>query len=307
MNIFFFQFTFELCNFSQDIFKTMLWMIISTISKINYSWCFWIAINNGTVSSIIRIFNFLSSITWIICDFFNFWVMNFSRFINCWNMKFSVAFEFINALKIRSLIFIWIYNFDIIFVVLICCFLWIVAFNFLMSFISKKFVFFSNLQFVKFDYLFNFLFCDDVCKVFSIDIFRIFCELFFRIRIFCIYYYNIDFNISLDNFVCQRISLIVLISSVDCWNSFCLVWLKRILLFRVIVHTSCKILCIDVLSSFFDSCIEFRIISLSFYYRYWSCRIFHINIYLNNFVVNDSFSYAATWSCVFSYFFIIFS
>ena len=176
-----------------------------------------------------------------------------------------------------------------------------------MSFISKKFILFSNLQFVKSDYLFNFLFCDDVYKIFSINIFRTFCKFSFKIRILCIYHYNIDFNISLNNLVCQRIFLIVLISLIDCWNSFCLVWLKKISLFCVIIHISCKTLCTDVLSSFLDSCIEFRIISLPFYYQYWSCRISHINIYLNNFVVDDSFLYAATWSCVLSYSFIIFS
>ena len=38
VNIFFFQFIFELCNFNQDIPKMMSWVIISTISKINAFW-----------------------------------------------------------------------------------------------------------------------------------------------------------------------------------------------------------------------------------------------------------------------------
>ena len=35
VNIFFFQFMSELCNFNQDLFKMILWVIILIISKIN--------------------------------------------------------------------------------------------------------------------------------------------------------------------------------------------------------------------------------------------------------------------------------
>ena len=49
VNIFFFQSIVELCFLNQDISRTTSCVIIRTISKINFSWCRWIVIDNDFV------------------------------------------------------------------------------------------------------------------------------------------------------------------------------------------------------------------------------------------------------------------
>ena len=66
VSIFFFQSIVELCFLNQNIFKTTSCVIIRTISKISFSWCRWVAIDNDFVSVFIFSFSLNNEFSFII-------------------------------------------------------------------------------------------------------------------------------------------------------------------------------------------------------------------------------------------------
>ena len=145
VNIFLFQSIVELCFFNQNIFKTTSCVIIRTISKINSSWCRWIAIDNDFIFVFIFSFsldNEFSSM--IIKSYESFFFRVDKRFlsIRSCDMKFSVALESIIVVSRCSLTLIDVWNVDAVLIEFIC--FWAIMLHFSFDMLSiKKFDFFS--------------------------------------------------------------------------------------------------------------------------------------------------------------------
>ena len=145
VSIFLFQSIVELCFFNQNILKTTSCVIIRTISKISFSWCRWIVIDNDFVSVFTFSFsldNEFSSMTIKSYESSFFRVNKRFLSIRFCDMKFSVALESIIAVNRCSLTLIDVWNVDAVLTEFIC--FWAIMLHFSFDMLSiKKFDFFS--------------------------------------------------------------------------------------------------------------------------------------------------------------------
>ena len=146
LNIFLFQSIFELCFFNQNIFKTTSYMIIHTISKINFSWCCRITSDNDIVFVFTRSFllsnEFSSMIIKSYASFF-FRVEKLILSIKFYDIKFFVALESIIVVSRCSLTLIDVENTRVM-LIKFNDFLRVVALHFYHMLFMRRLIFFSK-------------------------------------------------------------------------------------------------------------------------------------------------------------------